>query len=231
MSAVRLRSVELERLLIDPPDLVVVDLPCVDARQVGECWQLHDLLGVPVIVLAEGASSEQVVAHLRRGADDVLTGDPQDGLVAARSAAVLRRYRGRRVNRPPLILRLDGDIEVDMRRRVVHRPGGTQSLSRTEFNLLVALVQAGDRPCPHSELISRVWGTEAASASHYLRLYIRYLRQKLEIDARQPRHLVNVWGSGYRLIYDSATGVPLRETQSGSAVAVPPESLPAGLAS
>ena len=199
MSAERLRPVAFERLLADPPAAIVVDPACADARQLADCWQLHELLGVPVIVLAEGATGDEAAALLRRGADEVITGTPDASLLAAQVAAILRRSQRQTLRDASALLQLDGDVEVDMVRRIVRRPAGSQSLSRTEFNLLLALVRAGGRACTHHELVSQVWGADCASATHYLRLYIRYLRDKIEADPRRPRAILNVWGVGYRI--------------------------------
>ena len=199
MSTVRVRQVAFERLLADTPDAIVLDVASADARQVAECWQLYDLLAVPVIVLAPGAASAEVVAYLERGAAEVVTETPDSALLAARVAAVLRRARRSAADRLTTMMQLSGGVSVDLVRRVVHRPEGAQSLSRTEFSLLLALLRAGGRACPHGELITRVWGAESASATHYLRLYIRYLRGKIEADPDRPRHILNVWGTGYRL--------------------------------
>jgi two-component system KDP operon response regulator KdpE len=198
MSAVRLRPMAFERLLADPPDAIVLDPACGDTRQVADCWQLHDLLRVPVVVLALSASADEVAALLERGAEDVVTETPDPALLAARVGAILRRCRRQALHHLPPVVNLDG-VEVDLVRRVVRRPGGTQSLSRTEFNLLLAFLRSGGRTCTHHELMTRVWGTECASATHYLRLYIRYLREKIEDDPRRPSRILNVWGVGYRL--------------------------------
>jgi two-component system KDP operon response regulator KdpE len=209
LTLVRMQWLAFEWLLVDPPAAIVLDLESADARQVADVWQLHDLLGVPVVVLAGAAPRGEIQALLERGAEDVVTGSPDGTLTAALVAAILRRPRSGSVQQVPLVLRLDG-IEVDMARRVVRRPGGPLSLSRTEFALLMALVRAGGRACSHAELVTRVWGADHAAATHYLRLYIRYLRQKIERDPLHPRHLLNVRGVGYRLVpgvqYDDRDG-------------------------
>jgi two-component system KDP operon response regulator KdpE len=198
MSATRLRPLPFERLLADPPDAIVLDLACAETRQVTDCWQLQELLRVPVIVLAESAPTDTVLTLLERGAEEVVTEPPDAALLAARVAAILRRCRRQALDQLPPIVNLDG-VEVDLVRRVVRRSWGELSLSRTEFNLLLAFLRAGGRTCTHHELMTRVWGMECASATHYLRLYIRYLREKIEDDPRNPTRILNVWGVGYRL--------------------------------
>ena len=192
------------RLLATPPAAVVLDVSQADARQTALCWQLHDLFDVPIIVVAEGAASDVMLSLLVQGATDVLTGPVTTSLVAATVAAVLRRHRRPAGDCPAeRVVRL-GAVEVDVTERVVRRPEGTHSLSRTEFTLLQALLLAQGRVCTQRALITQVWGIESASAPQYLRLYIRYLREKLEADPHTPRYLLNVWGKGYRLTRDAA---------------------------
>jgi two-component system KDP operon response regulator KdpE len=207
----RLPAGAIERLFADPPDVIVVDAARDDARPVADCWQLADLLGVPLVVLAPGAAAETVTALLARGATDVITESRAAlpvALLAARVAAVVRRTGRREGARLPVRLQVDGG-EIDLVHRVVRRADGARSLSATEFRLLLALLRAGGRTCPHGELMARVWGPSSTSATHYLRLYVQYLREKIEADPRRPRHLVNVRGSGYRLVLDGpASGAP-----------------------
>jgi two-component system, OmpR family, KDP operon response regulator KdpE len=219
MSATRLRPIAFDRLLADPPDAIVLDPTCAEPRQITDCWQLHDLVRVPVIVLAEGASTETVLAFLERGAAEVVTETPDPALLSARVAAILRRCHREALHQLPAVVNLDG-VEVDLVQRVVRRSWGTLSLSRTEFNLLLAFLRAGGRTCTHHELMTRVWGAECASATHYLRLYIRYLREKIEDDPRRPERILNVWGVGYRLALRSEVTLPA-EVEAAPAPAVP----------
>jgi two-component system KDP operon response regulator KdpE len=92
-----------------------------------------------------------------------------------------------------------GDLEIDVRAQVVRKRGVTIPLSPTEFRLLVTLAEHRGSVIPTKALIARVWGNQYAGESHYLRLYVRYLRQKLEDDPSSPRYIVNRWGAGYAL--------------------------------
>ncbi len=222
----RLGPVTLEQLIADVPAAIVLDVVRGDARQVAWCWQLRDLLCVPLIVLAQGMASDDVAALLERGADEVVTDAPDGAELAAHVAAILRRMPRRAMDGVLPALQL-GDVHVDMVNRVVHRPDGALSLSPTEFRLLLALLHAGGSPCPHAQLATRVWGSEFASATHYLRLYVRYLRKKLEQDPMRPRHILNVRGVGYRLVVDPAAapaGTVAAAGAAARAVAVPPPS-------
>ncbi len=190
---------EVQQAFAEPPAAVVLDLRTAGAHA-EDCWLLHSLLGVPVIVLADGSAQEnEVAAALDRGAAEVVTDNPDDDLLAARVAAVVRRLDRDMLHRLPAVVAL-GDATVDLLRRRVCRAGREHALSRTEFNLLLALLRAGGRVCTHVELVARVWGQGCAAGEHYLRLYIRYLRQKIEANPRRPQVIVTVWGVGYRLV-------------------------------
>jgi DNA-binding response OmpR family regulator len=201
MRVVRLGPVGFERLVQDPPDAIVIDTGAADARQLDACWQLHDLLQVPLVLVAPEMAAADVAALLDRGADEIVTGSVDGSLLAARVAAILRRTLAGRPADTPSRVRL-GDVTVDLASRTVHRAGESSVLSRTEFELFRALAAARGRVCTHAELAGRVWGQRQPSATRYLRLYIRYLRQKLEVDPEAPRYLLNIWGRGYQLLID-----------------------------
>jgi two-component system KDP operon response regulator KdpE len=198
MTPIQIHHGSLQHLFGDPPDAVLVDASTMETQNVSDIRQLRESLQVPVIIVAEGTSSDVVVQLLQAGADDVITEAASTDLVASRMGAILRAVGRREPTKHSPIVHLSG-TEVDMGRRLVTGPRGSQPLSRTEFKLLEALLAAGGRTSSHRELVTRVWGVECASASHYLRLYIRYLRQKIESDPMRPRHILNVRGTGYRL--------------------------------
>jgi DNA-binding response OmpR family regulator len=198
LAAFRPRALGYERMLVEPPDAIVLGVPAEEPGGVEECWRLHDLTGVPILVVADPAGTGAVVRLLERGADDVLTGEPTTAEVAAHVAAVLRRTRPRGGERMPGRVRI-GDIEVDTQQRVVRRPDRVRPLSRTEYRLLLTLLRAAGRPCTNRQLMASAWGAGCSTTNQHLRLCIRRLRQKIEDDARRPRYLLNVWGIGYRL--------------------------------
>jgi len=206
LDPVRLDAATVPSLLRDPPAALVVDLGHVPDAVIAAVWECHALRATPVFVIAGDAGEAAVATCFRRGASEVLRGDADEDLVAASVAAVLRRHRVDVAGADqPATVRL-GDTTVDRIERLVRRAdGSTCPLSRTEFALFEALLEANGRTCSHQALIARVWGVVPASAAHYLRLYIRYLRGKLEDDARKPRYIVNVWGFGYRLVIGNAT--------------------------
>lgn len=205
-----LESISLDASFADPPDALVLDLATADMATQAECWQVHDLLQVPLIALTGDGAGESSVALLERGADDVLDHGVDAALLAATVAAVLRRTQRSTVQGLARVIRW-GETEIDLVKRVVTRAGTVATLSRTEYRLLVALLRSKGRACTHCELITQVWGANCASATHYLRLYIRYLREKIEEDPRHPQRIVNVWGTGYRLL-PAPSEEPARES-------------------
>lgn len=92
-----------------------------------------------------------------------------------------------------------GDIEIDPGAQTVRKHGELVALSPTEYRLLLGLAERPGEVVPAKALIARVWGNQYAGEAHYLRLYVRYLRQKLEDDPARPQYIVNRWGAGYAL--------------------------------
>jgi two-component system KDP operon response regulator KdpE len=203
---------EIDRALAEPPAALVLDLRTAGPHA-EDCWLLHRLLGVPVVAFADAPLQPgEVTAALDRGAAEVVTDGLGEDLLAAQVAAVLRRARRDVLQELPAVITI-GEAVVDLMRRRVCRAGQEYSLSRTEFTLLLTLLRANGRACSHAELVARVWGQGGASSEHYLRLYIRYLRQKIEADPRRPRAIINVWGVGYRLVLQRGAELPMREAR------------------
>jgi two-component system KDP operon response regulator KdpE len=176
------------------PDVVVLDLvmPVLDGFAV-----LRDVRAwsaVPIVVLsARGRESDKLEA-LDLGADDYLTKPFGIAELLARLRAVLRRSRV--VDRPVLSV---GDVEIDLARRVVTKAGSEVRLTPTEYDLLRVLAADADKVITHRQLLERVWGGHAAENAQLLRVYVNYLRRKLEDDPTRSRLLVTEPGVGYRL--------------------------------
>lgn len=138
---------------------------------------------------------------LEAGADDYCRPRCPTEELDLRLRAIFQRINadpGRRADIGRAIVRV-GDLEIDPGRQEVRKRGARVALSPTEFRLLSTLAERAGEIVPARALIARVWGTQYANESHYLRLYIRYLRQKLEDNPSEPRYIVNRWGSGYAL--------------------------------
>ncbi|HYO30069.1 MAG TPA: response regulator [Thermomicrobiales bacterium] len=176
------------------PDAVVLDLvmPVLDGFAV-----LRDVRAwsaVPIIVLsARGRESDKVEA-LDLGADDYLTKPFGIAELLARLRAVLRRSRS--ADQPVLAV---GDVEIDLARRVVTKAGAEVHLTPTEYDLLRVLAADADKVLTHRRLLERVWGSHAADNAQLLRVYVNYLRRKLEDDPTRPRLVLTEPGVGYRL--------------------------------
>ncbi|MFM9108320.1 MAG: response regulator [Chloroflexota bacterium] len=176
------------------PDAIVLDLvmPPPDGLAV-----LRDLRGwtdVPVIVLSARGQEVDKVTALDLGADDYLTKPFGIGELLARLRAVLRR--GQRET--PAVVEV-GPVAIDLVRHVVTRGGQEVHLTPTEFSLLRALAADVGKVLTHRQLLERAWGSYAADNTRQLRVYINYLRRKLEDDPERPRLILTEPGVGYRL--------------------------------
>jgi two-component system KDP operon response regulator KdpE len=179
------------------PDALVLDIvmPGIDGIEV--LRQTRTWSEVPVIVLSARGDERDKVQALDLGADDYLTKPFGMDELLARVRAILRR----RGESQESLLRF-GDIEIDLTRRVVTKAGGEVHLTPTEYDLLRVLAVNAGKVLTHRQLLERVWGAYAADNSQQLRVYINYLRRKLEDDPASPRWIVTDPGVGYRLKTD-----------------------------
>jgi two-component system KDP operon response regulator KdpE len=179
------------------PDVMVLDLvmPGVDGFEV--LRQVRTWSQIPVIVLSARGEERDKVLALDLGADDYLTKPFGMEELLARVRAVLRR-RGT----PTETTVKFGDVRVDLAGHVVHKGDGEIHLTPTEFDLLRVLASNAGKVLTHRQLLERVWGGYAAENSQQLRVYMNYLRRKLEDDPAHPRWLVTEPGIGYRLRSD-----------------------------
>jgi len=158
---------------------------------------------VPIIVLSARTDEADKIAALDAGADDYLTKPFGTGELLARVRANLRRPRaagGNGSEEPPEALFRFGEIELDRAARLVRRSGVEVHLTPTEYRLLSVLVANAGRVLTQRQLLREVWGPSHSDQSHYLRIYMGHLRQKLEADPAQPRHLLTETAVGYRLV-------------------------------
>lgn len=185
-----LRLAESER-----PDLLILDLalPRRDGYSVLE--ELRRRSDLPVVVLtAKGLESERI-RGLELGADDYVTKPFSTRELVARVEAVLRRT-GAATRRPGVIER--GGVRVDLASRTVSRNGHLVRLTPTEFNLIAELATRAGEVLTHETLLGRVWGADYRTETHYLKVYVQRLREKLEEDPSAPRLIMTVRGVGYR---------------------------------
>jgi len=186
-------TLALRSLFAFKPDALILDLS--DGEEQRELFTLLERVApVPIFVIGDGRSRE-TVWFLEQGAADYLAKPVMVKLLCARLNAVLRRLGESGQGTIPL-----GDLVINLDRHQVIKAGLTVQLTPTEFRLLQVLAENAGRACSHEMLLRRVWGEDYRHCAHYLRLYIGYLRQKLEDDPRSPRLLLTEWGIGYRLV-------------------------------
>lgn len=178
------------------PALVVLDLGLPDRDGVEFIRDLRGWSHVPVIVLSARSAEPDKIAALDAGADDYLSKPFGVGELLARVRALLRRQIQMAEGGTPIVE--FGDVRVDLARRVVERSGRPIHLTPIEYRLLAFLLANAGKVLTHRQLLKEVWGPSYVDSSHYLRVYVGHLRQKLEIDPAQPRHLLTETGVGYR---------------------------------
>jgi two-component system KDP operon response regulator KdpE len=179
------------------PDVVLVDLGLPDRDGVQVICAIRQWSAVPIIVLSARTAEPQRLAAFDQGADDyVVKPFSAPELIARVRAMVRRRVRG---ELPMAVLNL-GDISVDLARRVASRTDGTEvRLTPTEHRILEILARHGDRIVKHATIIQEVWGPNR-SDSRALRVYVRSLRSKIEVDPYRPQYLLTELSVGYRLV-------------------------------
>lgn len=194
----RTASSGLRRMYSASPDVMLLDDSLPDGDNGRLCTRFRDMSGAPIIVLMTGPSEEDIVGVLEMGADTFLVKPVSVGELAARMRALLRRRPASSREYWPPPFSYDG-LVIDFASRETTLDGRLINLSPIEYRLLVLLAQHQGRVLPHNFLLREVWGPEFVSEFNYLRLYISYLRQKLERNPAQPRLILSEWGVGYRL--------------------------------
>ena len=186
------------------PDLLVLDLGLPDGNGLELIRDVRGWSAVPIIVLSARSSEADKIAALDAGADDYLTKPFGVGELLARVRANLRRPRaaaaGENLNEALDPVFRFGAVEVDRQARLVRRAGAEVHLTPIEYRLLSMLMANTGRVLTHRQLLREVWGPSHAGQSHYLRIYMGHLRQKLELDPAQPQHLLTETAVGYRLV-------------------------------
>ncbi|ROP59209.1 two-component system KDP operon response regulator KdpE [Enterobacter sp. BIGb0383] len=179
------------------PDLVILDLGLPDGDGIDFIRDLRQWSQVPVIVLSARTEEHDKIAALDAGADDYLSKPFGIGELQARLRVALRRHAAGSASEPVIHF---GETQVDLSTRRIQR--GTEEIHLTpiEFRLLAVLLNNPGKVLTQRQLLSQVWGPNAVEHSHYLRIYMGHLRQKLEQDPARPRHLLTETGIGYRFM-------------------------------
>ncbi len=180
------------------PDLVMVDLGLPDLDGVEVVRRIRAWSALPILILSARNAEFDKVTALDAGADDYVTKPFGVGELTARLRVALRHAaRGAQQNAAGT-LRF-GDIEVDLERRLVRADGKDIHLTPIEFRLLGCLARHAGMVLTHRHLLREVWGPSYVDQAHYLRIYMKQLRHKLEPDPARPRFLLTETGVGYRL--------------------------------
>ncbi len=187
----------LQRATEHNPDIVLLDLGLPDGDGLDVTSRLREWTGVPIIVLSARGQERDKVQALDVGADDYLTKPFGTSELLARIRVALRRVAERTPTQEPVVSL--GEVTVDLARRLVTRAGKPVHLTPHEYKLLTTLLKYAGKVVTHKQLLKEVWGPQAVSQTHYLRVYMAQLRQKLEADPARPRYLTTEPGVGYRL--------------------------------
>lgn len=192
----------MQRGLIDcgtrKPNLVILDLGLPDGDGVDFILDVRKWSRVPIIVLSARVNETDKIKALDAGADDYLSKPFGVGELLARVRATLRRQHQPLAGDDGLIR--FGDVTLDLQARLVTKAQQQVHLTPTEYRLLTVLVANAGRVVTNPQLLKEVWGPSHSESGHYLRIYMGHLRQKLEDDPAQPKHLLTETAVGYRIL-------------------------------
>lgn len=180
------------------PDLVLLDIMMPDMDGWEVCKRLREMSDVPIIFLTARSEGKDVVRGLEMGADDYVIKPYDNDELIARVRAHLRRSP--KPNMSEELVFNGGDFRINFMNREVRVRNEMKHLTPKEFNLLGVLVRNAGRVVPRNELVTEAWGEEYGDAIDSLKLYIHYLRQKLETDPERPEYILTSRGVGYRFI-------------------------------
>jgi len=183
------------------PDLIILDLGLPDGDGVEFLRDFRGWSKVPVIVLSARVDEQDKIAALDSGADDYLTKPFGVGELLARVRATSRRHLEAGADTGAVFT--FGDVSIDLSLRTAHKGGTTIHLTPIEFRLLSLLIANAGKVLTHRQILREVWGPAHSEDGHYVRVYMGHLRQKLEDDPAQPKHILTETAVGYRLVQDS----------------------------
>ncbi len=189
----------LEQVRTQLPDLILLDIMMPDINGFEVLKKIREVNTVPVIMLTAKGEEDDRIQGLELGADDYITKPFSPRELVSRIRAVLRRTESFKEDQVDLI-NVDDRLIIDFSRREVWVEGNKVALRPTEYRLLYHLVKNAGWVNTHEQLLSKVWGFEYQDEPHYVRLYVNYLRKKLEKDPSNPRYILTERGVGYRFV-------------------------------
>lgn len=190
----------LEAIRTKLPDIVLLDVMMPELDGFETLKMLREFSSIPVIMLTAKGEENDKVYGLELGADDYVTKPFGPRELSSRIKAVLRRADMPSTSPEQAILKIDDRLSVDFNRREVVVNGTHIKLRPTEYRLLYHLVENAGWTVPHDQLLAKVWGYEYRDEAHYVRLYINYLREKIEEDPSNPKYILTERGVGYRFL-------------------------------
>lgn len=186
----------IERAATSAPDVVVLDLGLPDLDGKAVVAAIREWSQVPILVLSVRDAEEEKIAALDAGADDYVTKPFATGELMARLRALIRSRRPAEADRPAVVI---GPLAVDLARRAVTLEGADVRLTRKEYDVLALLARHRGRLVTHRQILTTVWGPAHVEDTHYLRIAVGHIRDKLGDDAADPRFILTEPGVGYRL--------------------------------
>ncbi|HTP07238.1 MAG TPA: response regulator transcription factor [Anaerolineae bacterium] len=184
-----------------PPDVIILDLTLPDMDGFEVCARLREWTSAPIVVLSVRDSERDKVLALDKGADDYLTKPFGIEELLARIRVALRHAAQMQAQSKSMIIHASG-LEINLAEHTVKRGVEEIRLTATEFKLLAYLAAHADRVLTHQAILSQVWDPADADHVEYLRVYMRQLRKKLELNPDQPQFLITEPGVGYRFLSD-----------------------------
>lgn len=190
----------LESVRTRLPDIILLDVMMPELDGFETLRMLREFSDIPVIMLTAKGEENDRVYGLELGADDYITKPFGPRELSSRIKAVLRRTEKSSNSPTEAVLKIDNRLSVDYNRREVIVNNEHVKLRPTEYRLLYHLIENAGWTVPHEQLLAKVWGYEYRDEAHYVRLYVNYLREKIEEDPSNPKYILTERGVGYRFV-------------------------------